>query len=718
MKKSTKKGFTLVELVIVIAVIAVLSAIIIPVTSSVVSNAKETVDKTTVKALNTALSQDEAKNGARTLYSDVVDAMAEYGYGVDKLTPLSLGDILWDSKSNTFVLYKDGKEVMREKGSSLKDKEKILLWRVAKNQADLSTEYSNYLADNFDNKTVSVKTGVDVGNNKVEVEYIRTTGNAQSVIFNTNGGGLTVDAPNDNVNHYGSASYVNIAAVANNSYHEFGMADEIKLKKGRTVIEKSGKVGSVMVTATTVGDIEIVNNDGTIGGVAANDSDVATALKSKVTGVDESKVLTYDVDNSKFAAGLGTEEAPYLISTAEQFKNIVQGKHYKLINDINTSKIVTCTDYGQNYTAIIDSLQDSVLDGNNYKVTILDSSLFLFRFYNSTIKNIKISLKNNLVYYGSFSTFENVDVEGTITTTGGNEGIYLIYCEPKGSNAKMTFIDCDCSATFTSDGTGSSYNAVFTGYAYPDKTTILNYTNCTYSGTFISGKTAMFLGNNSANKGSVTINVSNCENKGIIQATIINSNYNFNSYLATGIKADSTDKSYINNTVILNGNQLTAEKISGPLSTGFVQGPNDKSLKLKQNSDGTFTVTQSDNTNVAYYIVSVSLYSKYKEGGTLVQGVNEKVDNNAFVNNTYVTALKRLRFVDKAWVDNNKTATSKTFGTGNLAYTIYTLNDNEYYYLPNNTTATLDGKISEATLISVSCYDSNGKLLASTAVTK
>ena len=49
MKKGTKKGFTLVELVIVIAVIAVLSAIIIPVTGSIVSNAKETVDKTRLR---------------------------------------------------------------------------------------------------------------------------------------------------------------------------------------------------------------------------------------------------------------------------------------------------------------------------------------------------------------------------------------------------------------------------------------------------------------------------------------------------------------------------------------------------------------------------------------------------------------------------------------------------------------------------------------------
>lgn len=718
MRKNTKKGFTLVELVIVIAVIAVLSAIIIPVTSSIVQNAKETVDKTTVKALNEALARDEAKNGKHTLYGDVLDAMKEYGYGVDKLTPVSLGDILWDSVNNTFILKKDGKEVMRQKGSSNGVKD-VDLWMVAKSVSDIEKPYSKYLASGFDfGKTIdNLHTGIDVGEYAVNVNY--SNSNAQTVIINTNGGFLTIDAPNDTVNHYGSAGYVGITAVANESYHEFGDVGEIKLEKGRTVVEKEGKVGSVMVTATTANNVKIENNNGTIGGVAAKDSTVAGVLKEKVTGVDESKVLTTAVDNSKFAGGLGTEESPYLISTAEQFKNISgEEKHYKLIDDIETSKLVNVVDGQYEYTAIIDTLEKSTLDGDGHKVTILDSSFFVFKFYSSTIKNIEISLKKNLSYFGSFSTFENVDVEGSVKTSGGNEGIYLIYCEPQQGMVEMTFIDCDCSADFTSDGAANSYNAVFAGYAYPNHTTVLNYANCTYSGTFISGKSAMFLGNNSANLGNVTININNCENKGIIQATYTASSYNFNSYLACGIASSSTDRSYTNNKVVLNGVQLTADKISGPLSTGFVQGPNDKSLKLKQNVDGTFTVTQSDSSKSAYYIVSIKIYSSYREGGTLVQGVEERIEASSFENKIVKTALKELSFVDKEWVDKNKAATATIVGSGDYSYTVYALDGKEYYYLPNTTTATLNGEVGDRTFINVSCFDANGNLLASAALTK
>lgn len=54
MKKNTKKGFTLVELVIVIAVIAILSAILIPTFGDIISNANETAYQ---KAANSAFTE-------------------------------------------------------------------------------------------------------------------------------------------------------------------------------------------------------------------------------------------------------------------------------------------------------------------------------------------------------------------------------------------------------------------------------------------------------------------------------------------------------------------------------------------------------------------------------------------------------------------------------------------------------------------------------------
>ena len=51
MKKNNKKGFTIVELVIVIAVIAILAAVLIPTFSSIIKKAKISNDTVLAKNL-------------------------------------------------------------------------------------------------------------------------------------------------------------------------------------------------------------------------------------------------------------------------------------------------------------------------------------------------------------------------------------------------------------------------------------------------------------------------------------------------------------------------------------------------------------------------------------------------------------------------------------------------------------------------------------------
>ena len=74
MKKLNKKrGFTITELVVVISVIAILSAVLIPVFSGITKTAKKTADEQAVRNMNVLIST-EVENPPESV-SDVIDIL-------------------------------------------------------------------------------------------------------------------------------------------------------------------------------------------------------------------------------------------------------------------------------------------------------------------------------------------------------------------------------------------------------------------------------------------------------------------------------------------------------------------------------------------------------------------------------------------------------------------------------------------------------------------
>ncbi len=99
----SKKGFTIVELVIVIAVIAILAAVLIPTFSNLVKKANESVDIQLVRQMNTILKADEAENGKPADTNKVKEILAENGIA-DFVPALSTSAFAWDSEKNVIVL--------------------------------------------------------------------------------------------------------------------------------------------------------------------------------------------------------------------------------------------------------------------------------------------------------------------------------------------------------------------------------------------------------------------------------------------------------------------------------------------------------------------------------------------------------------------------------------------------------------------------------------
>ena len=83
MKKTNKKGFTIVELVIVIAVIAILAGVMIPTFGGIIENANDSKRDQTAKNAYTAYLADHAADGVEDLIVVIEIDDVNYYYTVE-----------------------------------------------------------------------------------------------------------------------------------------------------------------------------------------------------------------------------------------------------------------------------------------------------------------------------------------------------------------------------------------------------------------------------------------------------------------------------------------------------------------------------------------------------------------------------------------------------------------------------------------------------------
>lgn len=96
------------ELVIVIAVIAVLAAVLIPTFANVIERANLSNDTGTVRNINEALLADEVLNGKAETMGDALRVAREAGYDIQKISPSADGYVYaWDDEENQFRLLEN-----------------------------------------------------------------------------------------------------------------------------------------------------------------------------------------------------------------------------------------------------------------------------------------------------------------------------------------------------------------------------------------------------------------------------------------------------------------------------------------------------------------------------------------------------------------------------------------------------------------------------------
>ncbi len=410
MKNSIKKrGFTIVELIIVIAVIAILAAVLIPTFSSLINKSLVAADESLVRNLNEALAID-VTNPHKTM-SQALEATKANGFDVSKINARASTDgekheILWDSLNDCFV-YRKGNDINYIPKSNTKgDATPVELWHIA-NDGTISDTYSNYLAAGTYAATLDISTGLDVGEHTeiTEVNYSNT--NKQKAVIRMNGGKLSVNAPSDDVYFYGYAQEANITEVAGSSFHVVdGIISYAEIAKGHFVVENDSIVNVLYTTAQTA---KIDKQGNSIIGKALTTVDAAKELKhggnvSLTLDANGANKAT-NKENSVFR-GDGTEESPYLISNAmelglirDKINGAVSGSalltaSYKLVNDIDLSAFANWTPIGTNDRAF-----SGHFNGDNHNVSKMNitsgSYVGLFGYVGSaTIENVKLTNAN------------------------------------------------------------------------------------------------------------------------------------------------------------------------------------------------------------------------------------------------------------------------------------------------------------------------------------
>ena len=708
--KRLRKAFTLVELVVVIAIIAILSTVSVVTYFGITNSAKKSVDDTLITELNKCLQLDETINGKPNTPSEALEVVEENGFTVEKMTPTQdKKEIVWHQTTNKFELVDEITENTTD----------VTTWRFLSDYTD-NHGYSVYLKEGNEATSLDITTGLDVGKNYnvSTINYVGTdTAKSVSIRTNDNDTTLNINAIKDSVKHYEKVGKVNISSVAPNSYHEFGeVQGNIELNNGRVVMESGSKAASVKIVATA-SDVssgqKVVSVDNTAASTVSIvvQEDVKNAIDEKggdnKLTVNSNSVIT-DADTianmEKYDGGLGTENSPYLISTADQLTQIEDGKAYALIADVDLSSkslIFENATYGH-----ISSFKNGILNGNGHSITMAKGASFVnhaeYSKFNDVnfIFNYESNRDQTIIEYSSNLTMTNVHTYGKASMTG-NVGLFCLYLgQGEIGNTFGSFTNC---VNYT-DIVGTSYNSLFVGYVFVENNTELNFDGCKNNGSFVSTEGAFYLancsGNGSTKKTSVTMNIKNSGNdeSGIFRVTNVNRAFNpyiysFGSGAQILVKEDGEVK--------INATDLKDVPSSLPFNC-FI-GPNDSSLKLTLNDDKTFTINKSSFTNVAKYVVRVGLYSNLVKPtvGTQIVYVTETIENNG--SESFKTTLKKLDFTQTKGTDK---------GTIGDNASVVEVDGKEYYYFEYEN-CELNNGTQKSTIFEVLAYDSNGTLVSS-----
>ena len=252
------KGFTLTEMVIVIAVIAILAAVLIPTFIGISNKAKLSADVQTAKNATTLAS---GLTDMQEIY-DAVANNAEETKKVDLFKTQYAKCFAYEANSQTFVLLNDKYEIIEN--DTIKNQASKDLWLFAKDNSAIaeadalnSCKVSYFLCNNYSGSfAFKSLVGFNTGNSTLtgNVTYgaegaITANPDYAIKVSGTIDGTVYVNAPSANFEQQGYIKNLEIKAVKSESFVVKGRIGNVKLTTGRLAVKKGAYVQKVNVPA-------------------------------------------------------------------------------------------------------------------------------------------------------------------------------------------------------------------------------------------------------------------------------------------------------------------------------------------------------------------------------------------------------------------------------------------------------------------------------------
>lgn len=478
MKASKKRGFTIIELVIVIAVIAILAAVLIPTFANIIQKANVANDVALARNMNTILIADEATNGRSTDMYDVLIALEQGGFKLENLNPRADGNVFaWDKANNQIVYLEKGstKPIFQAKEIGNNKGDLYITTRKAEVFADYPG-YSYYFASDIKGD-ITLKGGscLDTGEFALDGNvYVQTENDVEihGTIKNT----ITVNSASGKITNYSVVENVVIEKTASTSYHERGHVGAMEIKDsltGKVVLENDAYV-------------EKLTNNGTSGTVES---------KGYVKAVDEnSSNKSVTANPNEYVLEIGTYDQLVNFRNKVNAGASYSGTTVNLTADIDISERAW-TPIGAVYRRDINaksSVFQGTFDGQGHKITGLTNTGF----------------KISSVFSGGNDT----------TPEGYKEYVFGLFGSVYNATIKdivMANVNIDLACDEKEKVVGDSVGAIV-GFAAGDKETGVTIENCEVLSGSIVGYDAVagIVGRSYSGK----ITIENCKNAATVSA--------------------------------------------------------------------------------------------------------------------------------------------------------------------------------------------------------